>query len=151
MRLYPQNTCSRDITAFLRVDYHNAEHPNLTKRSPDDSGVPWGYRSIIKDPPETRDGARFHPLTESHPLVGGDYCSDRFKGKAAQTNHISKLPRPPRTDTGGSEWNAGPSEPLPPTPVPRRHELPGVKPRRFRPRPPHLLSSWSGLAHCCPV
>ena len=51
------------------------------------------YRNIIKDPPETRDRVKFHPLTEFHPLVGGDYYSDRFKGKAAETNHISKLPK----------------------------------------------------------
>ena len=154
MGLYVQNTCSRDISVFWRVDYHNATHPQLIQIQPDNYGVPWGYRSgvrhfvprkvppaaiskyqyipcwkklhyvycaeydpdawrklkkeaylkklpssvcysaIIKDPPETRDGTRFHKLTEFTPMVGGDYYSDRFKGKAAETNHISKLPRP---------------------------------------------------------
>lgn len=27
-------------------------------------------------------------------MVGGDCYSGRFKGKAAETNHISELPRP---------------------------------------------------------
>ena len=154
MGLYLQNTCSRDITAFWRIDYHNAEHPQLVKQLPDKSGVPWGYRSevihfqprkvppatinkfkhvpcwkklhyvycaeynpdnyrglttsaylkalpkslcyssIIKDPPETRDGTRFHRLTEFFPMVGGRPYSSHFKGKAAQTHHISKLPKP---------------------------------------------------------
>lgn len=153
MDLHVQNTCSRDITVFLRVDAHNADHPKAMQYRETKHGVPWGYRSsvrhfvprrtppkphgnlivpcwkkvhyvycaeynpdnyrnltknaymkklpksvcyrsIVKDPLVTRAGVRFHPLTDFHPLVGGDYYSDRFKGEAAETNHISKLPKP---------------------------------------------------------
>ena len=65
------------------------------------------YREIIKDPFQTREGDRFHPLTDfvvdikdrstlnksTIKWIDRIY-SDRFKGKAAVTNHISKLPKP---------------------------------------------------------
>ena len=156
MYLHLENTCDRDIAAFWRVDYYNAEHPAQIKAKPGgEYGVPWGYRSrvrhlqpprkppadgndfisllpcwkrvhyvycaeydpdrylslsksaylealpesacyrsIMVDKPDTPDGAMFHPVTEFYPMVGGDFYSSRFKGKAAETNHISKLPRP---------------------------------------------------------
>ena len=49
------------------------------------------YREIVKDPLVTRNGIRFHELTDFHPMVGGTLFT--ASGKEDRPHHISRLPR----------------------------------------------------------
>ena len=56
--VYVQNTCSKDIMVFLRINYHNAYHPQIMRYEKTNQGEPWGNKSVVfhympsKEPPK---------------------------------------------------------------------------------------------------
>ena len=104
MGLHVQNTCSRDIMVFLRINYNNVHHPQAPKYSKTNQGEPWGDKSVVyhfmprKTPPKPSFSGTIPCLKKVDYAYCAEYRPDSYREitgdyKAQTAKYAAMLPK----------------------------------------------------------